>query len=130
MQRISTPAEVSGLEDETIRRYVERRIGEIQPYADQWTNDFGQFFIVEPGDSMGSLEEAAAWPLFQSHFTDNSPTFEWVEAHDGLYEIAYILSDSGQFIVIVVPANDRIDEALLTFCQQHATPPFSSPPQP
>ena len=130
MQRIRTPAEVSGFQDEAIRRYVERRIVEIQLDADQWTNDFGQFFIVEPGDSMGSLEEAAAWPLFQNHFTDNSPTFEWVEAHDGLYEIAYILSDSGQFIVVVVPDDHRIDKALLTFCQQYATSPLSSPPQP
>lgn len=130
MLRIRTPVEVSGLQNDVIRQHVERRINEIQPDAAQWTNDFGEFFIVEPGDSMQSLEDEAAWPLFQRHHTDSSPTFEWVEAHAGLYEIAYILSDSGQFVVVVIPADDRIDEALLTFCQQHATPPFSSPLQP
>ena len=123
MQRISTPVEVSGLQDGKVRRHVERRITEILPDTEHWPDGFGQFFIVDPGDSMASLETAAAWPLFRHHYTDHSPTFEWLEAHDGLYEIAYVLADSGQFILVVVPDDHGIDEVLLTFCQQHATSP-------
>lgn len=124
MQRVSTPTGAAMLQDERVRQHVARRITELLPETELWPDGFGQFFVVDPGDSMASLEDAAAWPLFQRNYTDNSPIFEWVEQHDGLYEIAYVLADSGQFIVLIVPATPAIDKTLLTFCQQHATTPL------
>ena len=71
---------------------------------------------------MESLQIAASWPLFQGNASPELPTFEWVNSYGDLYEIAYIISDSGQYIIVVIPMNSNIDYSILMFCRNYLSP--------
>lgn len=91
--------------------------------------DLGPFVIVEPGDHLNAIEEAAgvriAMNLVDQHrWPDPSylPSWEWCRLDLGWREIVYVTSDDGSGVVLFVPDRDDIDPSLLaiirTFCVQ------------
>ena len=122
MKSFKTPFCIDNIEDGPIKNFIASRLAEIKSTNDEWAENYGSFLIVEPGDTMESLKIAASWPLFQGNASPELPTFEWVNSYGDLYEIAYIISDSGQYIIVVVPMNSNIDYSILMFCRNYLSP--------
>lgn len=79
-------------------------------------SELGIFVIVEPGNTMAAIEEAVGWPIL----IDGVPTFEWVQRHGTIFEMPFVLSDSGVGHVLIVPDAEGIDPSLLELCRAYA----------
>ena len=76
-----------------------------------------RFIVVEPGDALGNVEEALAFPIT----VEGEPCFDLVADHDGLFELIFTWSDDGPADVVLVPDGHGIDPALIDLCRRHAT---------
>lgn len=71
-----------------ICQLLSQRLSELQLTENEVLSDIGQFIIVEPGDTIGSLEEASGCVITTDLFGDNRfgdsdfvPNHEWLEYH-------------------------------------------------
>ena len=126
---LRNPTAVTCIADPHIRSIVEQRFSEI--YADG-IYDYallGYMIVVEPGDSVESLEKESSCPILHNLFddacfgdTDYASSFEVLEEHASCYEMVFILNDEGFGISIFIPKTEGIDTDLLAMCAQYATP--------
>ena len=86
-------------------------------------SELGVFVIIQPGDTMAAIETATGWPILM----DGVPTFEWVQRHGTIWEIPFVLADSGAGHVLIVPEGEGIDTTLLDLCRAHADQPIVDP---
>jgi len=129
MHIVRNPAAVAALEDPELRDLLEERFGDLagdQPFD---ADAMGYFVVVEPGDTVEALEEATGCPILRSWFDDArfgdedfAPCCEWIAAHGGWYELAYILNDEGFGVGIFVPKDPGIEQTLLALCAAYASP--------
>lgn len=131
MRVLRDPALAATLEDEALRALVAQRFVEIAQDEPYDPDTFGYFVVVEPGDSVESVEKEVGWPILGSVFNDArfgdpefSPCFEFLEEHarPACYELVYIFSDGGFGIDVFVPKLPEIDRQLLAFCEAYAVP--------
>ena len=118
--------------DPSIRSMLEIRYAQIldgEPYN---YDQHGYMIVVEPRDSMASLEQFSGMKLFHDIFTgvpwndpDYSPAFEVAEEHPGCFELVYILNDDGFAITVWIPKSEGIDPELLSLCRTYAIPATS-----
>jgi len=87
--------------------------------------------IMEPGDSLSSIEKELGFPILTNLFDDISypdpdfiPFCEVLENHGGCYEMLFILGDGEEAIEIFIPKTG-VDAALLSMCAD-----FSIRPEP
>ena len=85
--------------------------------------------VVEPGDSVATLEEASGCLILRNLFDEArygdpgfTPAAEALEEHAGCYELVFILSDDGYGIEIFVPKVDGVAPELLEMCATVAVP--------
>jgi hypothetical protein len=83
-------------------------------------------FIVEPGDSLSSIEKEIGFCILTNLFDDVRfpdpdfvPCFEVLEDHGGCYEMLFILSDGDDAIELFIP-KAGVDPLLLAMCSQFA----------
>ena len=88
--------------------------------ADCDLGDLGPIVIVEPGDALSAIEQAAGVPIATNlvdgiTFPDPAfmPSWEFCEAHQGWHEIVYVTCDDGSGAVLFVPDRDGIDATLM-----------------
>lgn len=131
MRRLHTPDDLEGIADEALRRVIRQRFTELAAYDDYTFDELAEFWLVEPGDTVESLEAATKAPIAQDWFSDArypdpdfSPAWEVLEAHLTSYEMVFITNDAGYGIVLWIPQYGT-DATLLAMCQHYATP---SPP--
>jgi len=74
--------------------------------------DLGPVIVVEPGDTLVSIEDAAGFP-----FAD-AP--EYCACDHGWCELAYVTGDDGSGLVLLVPEREGMDPALLAIVRTHA----------
>lgn len=86
-------------------------------------SELGVFAIIQPGDTMASIEHATGWPILM----EGTPTFEWVQQHGTIFEMPFVLSDSGAGHVLIVPDVEGINPALLELCHTYADHPDGHP---
>lgn len=131
MRVLRDPALAATLEDEALRALVAQRFVEIAQDEPYDPDTFGYFVVVEPGDSVESVEKEVGWPILGSVFNDArfgdaefSPCFEFLEEHSrpACYELVYIFSDGGFGIDVFVPKSPEMDRDLLAFCEAYAVP--------
>lgn len=94
-----------------IRRLVQQRFSEI--------GDDCYAILVEPGDTIETLNQAIEWPILDS--------FEALEDHGYCYEMVFIFSDDGG-IELFIPKTEDIDAELLAFCISRSTKPLPIDP--
>ncbi|KXU30230.1 hypothetical protein A0J57_21040 [Sphingobium sp. 22B] len=82
-------------------------------------SELGIFAIIAPGDTMAAIEDATGWPILM----EGTPTFEWVQRHGTIFEMPFVLSDSGAGHVLIVPDAEGIDPTLLDLCRAYADQP-------
>lgn len=131
MRRLHTPDDLEGIADEALRRVIRQRFTELAAYDDYTFDELVEFWLVEPGDTVESLEASTKAPIAQDWFSDArypdpdfSPAWEVLEAHATCYEMVFITNDAGYGIVLWIPQYGT-DATLLAMCQHYATP---SPP--
>ena len=92
----------------------------------------GCFIVVEGGEAVLEIEQAAGFPILTSLFDDlpfDHPNFqpcsELLEEHRNdnacIYEMVFISNDDGAFTAIFVPDEEGIDADLLAMCRSFAT---------
>lgn len=126
---LNDPALINRIPDLAIRNLVRQRFSEIcggEPYN---YDIHGYMIVIEPGDSIESLESETCCSILHNAFdktqfggSDFTPCFEALEDHGNCYEMVFILSDSGSGIAIFIPKHSGIDADLLAMCVKYAIP--------
>jgi hypothetical protein len=96
-----------------IRHFIQQRIA-LMTYGeayDPYTHSI--FIVIEVGDQADEVTSATGCPLL-------TPLFEYVEAHEGFYELVYIANDSGFAYIVLVPDMPGIDPRLTKLCTDFA----------
>lgn len=135
MIRVRGPVEARRIDDPDIRGLVERRYAEIcndEPYDPEI---HGEMVVVEPGDTLASLEEETGLPIATNPFDECRfphpefiPVCEHLEkhagVHAGVYAMTFILTDDGAGTILFIPRQQGIDADLLALCERFAEPVF------
>lgn len=109
--------------DPLLDRLLRLRVEQLTGYEGYALDDLAVFIIVEPGDTLAAVEaelrisltvnlvDGACWPD-----PDFCPNWEWCEDHGALFELTFILDDSGYGHVLFVPKSEGIDTVMLSIC--------------
>ena len=86
------------------------------------------FVILEPDDSIDQLQKQMAMQIMTDQ---GSPLWEVIEQHATCYELVFVLSSSGQGVLVFAPKNGCAPD-ILALCKQHAerSPPLKTPDDP
>jgi len=123
MIRIRGPDQVRCIDEPDIRQLVGRRFTEVcdgEPYDPEV---HGEMNVVEPGDTLDSLEGESGCPIAGNPFDDSRfpdpdfvPVCEYLEEHSQCFEMMFLFSDDGAGINFFVPKSPGIDADLLELC--------------
>ena len=126
MIRIRGPDQVRRISDPDIRRLVEERFAEIcngEPYDPEV---HGEMVVVEPGDTLQSLEGESSVPIATNPFDDSRfpdpdfvPVCEYLEEHSRCFEMVFLFSDDGAGVNFFIP-KQGIDADVLALCARYA----------
>ena len=121
--------------DPELRRLVHLRFTQIcdgEPYE---YDRHGYMIVVEPGDTVESLEAETKccilrdlWEDVPFGHPDFEPSCEILEEHPGCFELVFILSDSGFGVAIFAPKGVGVAAELMDMCRQFATPAHDPTP--
>ena len=128
MIRICGPDQARCVADPAIRRLVERRYTEVcdgEPYD---PDIHGEIIVVEPNDTLRSLEGESGVPIATNPFDDSRfpdpdfvPVCEYLEEHSRCYEMMFLFSDDGAGVNLFVPKQGT-DAEVLALCARYAAP--------
>lgn len=120
---------LGNIPDPYIRSLVERRFTQIlsgEPYD---YDLHGYMIVVEPNDTIESLEKETRCSILHNFFDDTqfgdsdfTPSFEALEEHASCFEMVFILNDEGFGIAIFIPKYIGINAELLAMCTEYAVP--------
>ena len=126
---LDDPSLLGNILDPNIRTLVEQRFTQIlsgEPYD---YDLHGYMIVVEPNDSIESLEEETCCSILNNFFDDTqfgdpdfTPSFETFEEHEHCFEMVFILNDEGFGIAIFIPKHTGINADLLEMCAEYAVP--------
>ena len=123
------PALASRIADSGLRALVEVRFAQVWGGAAYDHREHGYMIVVEPGDSVESLEAESGCSILNDpdesiHFghPEFSPACEVLDEHPGCFEMAFILNDDGFAIALFIPKRDGVDADLLAMCAAFAEP--------
>jgi hypothetical protein len=128
MRRLHTPDDLGCITDTVLSGVIRQRFAELSTYDDFSFDELAEFWLVESGDTVETLEEATRLPIAHGWSSDArypdpdfAPAWEVLEAHATGYEMAFVTSDSGCGTVLWIPQYGT-DQTLLAMCQHYATP--------
>lgn len=86
------------------------------------------FVILEPDDDIDQLQNQMG---FQVMTDQGGPLWEVIEQHGTCYELVFVLSSTGQGVLVFVP-KDGCAPDILALCQAYAvrSPPLKTPDAP
>jgi hypothetical protein len=126
MRFIRGPDQARRIDDPDVRRLVEQRYAEVcngEPYD---AEIHAEMIVVEPGDTLASLEGESGVPIASSPFDDSRfpdpdfvPVCEYLEEHSHCYEMMFLFSDDGAGINFFIPKQGT-DADLLELCARFA----------
>lgn len=126
MIRIRGPDDPHRIDDSDIRVLVEQRFAEVCNGEKYDPDVHGEMILVEPGDTLRSVEEESGVPITTSPFDDfrwPDPDFvcccEYVEQHPHCYDVLFLFSDDGAGVNFFIPMQG-IDAEILAFCARFA----------
>ena len=114
MIKIRSTEAVTGITSPELRQLIRGRIAEItqsQPYD---ADLYGEFVIVEVGDTLPDIEAHLGREVVGN--------FEWLVEWPCCFEAVFVLSDDGYGIVLLVPKPEAMDAELLAMCRKYAVP--------
>lgn len=117
---------LSGPLDPDLRTILLDRLALLSEFGDWDLNQLGHWFIVEPGDTVATIEadlSFSPWVNFVDGVRYPDPAFEpfweWLNAHGPWFELMFALSDSGFGIVLIVPDIEGVDPELLALLKSY-----------
>jgi hypothetical protein len=117
---IQNPSQLPLITDPDILKLVTLRLAQLDATLPT------PMIIIEPGDSLSSIEKEIGFSILTNLLDDISypdpdfvPSCESLEDHGGCYEMLFILGDGDDAIVIFIP-KIGVDAALLSMCAQYA----------
>lgn len=93
--------------------------GRVQDAASLGLADLTHILVIEPGDREADINEAIDFSPLVSRLDGvrHQPDWDWIEKHDGYWELVYTVSNDGfAFLVFVQDAPGVLPE-LLTLCR-------------
>ena len=109
--------------DPDILKLVTLRLAQLE------SNIPSPMIIIEPGDSLSSIEKEIGFSILTNLFDDISypdpdfvPSCEALEDHGGFYEMLFILGDGEEAVEIFIPKNG-VDASLLSMCADFSNQP-------
>ena len=125
MIKIRSTEAVTGIISQEIQQLISERIAEITQGEPYDADTYGEFAIVEVGDTLPEIEEYLGREVVGN--------FEWLVEWPCCYEAVFILSDDGYGIDLLVPKTggkmagidaslSGMDADLCAICEQWATP--------
>ena len=127
------PSLIHSIADPSIRALVSQRFSQILSGTPYDYDQHGYMIIVEPGDSIESLESETCCSILHNAFDDTgfgdsdfTPCFEALEEHSHCFEMLFILNDSGFGIELFIPKHSGINAELLALCAEYAVPAMAA----
>ncbi len=129
LPRITNPA---------IRELVALRLQQLHS-PDDLDGELVELIVVEAGDSVLAIENAAGYPFLSTGLFDDLPfdhpdyvpPTEFIERHihdnASVFELFFVASDSGAGSAIFAPDEEGVAEQLLAIARAWATPAVSTP---
>lgn len=112
-----------------LRQHILETISKITEGATYDPSIYGQFALVEAGDSIAEIEAKTGCQVMHDLFNDSrygdsefQPSFEWLVEHPSFYEAVFIFSDDGFGVDLLIPKALGIDVDLLAMCAKYAVP--------
>ena len=112
-----------------LRQHILETISKITEGATYDASIYGQFALVEAGDSIAEIEAKTGCRVMHDLFNDSrygdsefQPSFEWLVEHPSFYEAVFIFSDDGFGVDLLIPKALGIDVDLLAMCAKYAVP--------
>lgn len=135
MITIRNPSDLPRIANPAIRQLVALRLQQLAPSATPATPC--EFIVVEGGEAVSEIEQAAGLPILTGLFDDLpfghpdfQPCSEILEEHRNenscIYEMVFIGSDDGTFACLVIPDEEGVDANLLLMLRTFATPAVST----
>jgi len=127
MRRLHTPDDLGCITDTVLSGVIRQRFAELSTYDDFTFDELAEFWLIKPGDTIQTLEEATRLPIAHGWFSDArypgpdfAPAWEVLQAHPSGYEMVFVTSDSGYGTVLWLPTTGT-DPTLLAMCAEYAT---------
>lgn len=100
--------------DKILRTLLEDRLADTVHCGLQ---DYTHVLVVEAGDTEQQIIEAIGFSPLQSRIDNrpNCPDWDWVERHDGWWELLYCVGNSGFCYILLV--EDAEDSPLAQLCR-------------
>ena len=113
--------------DPFLKQLLLRRLDMLSEYSDFDLSELAHFVIVEPGDTMTTIEVELGFSPFVNFVdgakygdADFTPSWEWMIAHGPWFESVFARSDSGVGICLMVPNRPDVEPKLLELFQTFA----------
>ncbi|MBO9722988.1 MAG: hypothetical protein J7530_01300 [Novosphingobium sp.] len=100
------------LEGNEVHALLEAHLDRLAEYDGFDLEDLAVFAIVMPGDTLDRIEDDLGRSLIDSEGTFIQPP-EIVQKHTNWFEIAFILSDDGFGLILLVPIDSNTDAKLM-----------------
>lgn len=131
------PSDLSRITNPAIRQLVALRLQQLHS-ANEFDSEPVELIVVEAGDSVLAIENAAGFPILTGLFDDLPfdhpdyvPPTEFIERHTHdnaiIFELFFVASDSGAGTALFVPDEEDGQADLLAMCRSWATPAVSTP---
>ena len=93
--------------------------GRVQDAASLGLADLTHILVIEPGDSEADINEAIGFSPLVSRLDGvrHQPDWDWVEKHEGYFELVYTVSNDGFAFLVFVQDAPGILPDLLTLCR-------------
>lgn len=114
MIKIRTTEAVTGITSQEIQQLIHQRIAEITQGEPFNADIYGEFAIVEAGDSLPEIEAYLGREVIGN--------FEWLVEWPCCFEAVFVLSDDGYGIDLLIPKSETVDADLLAMCRKYAVP--------
>ena len=126
MKVMRQASDVAHVTDPVMRDFLAKRVADmVMDWAPDLWPDFGQVLMLESGDDPAIVETAGCLRLIGSpcgaaRLGDPGfiPVWDWVDDHGSFYEVAMVVSDAGNFDVVLIPKDIGTSTALLSLCEQ------------
>lgn len=111
--------------DPALKHLLELRREQLQEFCE--LSGLGSIYIIQPGDSIATIEAALAFPIATNpvdgaRYPDPAfiPAWEWIENHGTFWEAPFVLCDDGSGFILIVPDTPGVDPELLNLIRTFA----------
>ena len=125
---------VSSHPDPELRHLLSSVVQSLSEYADCDLADMVRIIVVEPGDSLATVDAQLDFPILTNRFDgtrfgppDFTPSWDALEGHANWYELVFVMSDDGFGLEVFIPKHPEVPPELLDMCAMYYEPAPQEP---